>query len=298
MTALPFSSNAQAPENFFQQGYNTSECLPGARADRQISPLEKPAMNLFVSDRKELRSGWKIVRVIAFAFVFAILFALLASALNISSCGEYAFNLAVLAAVGLELLISRKPLAFIGLNFKQAPFWRDLLGGLVWGGVSIGLVAAGMVFLTGEILPGDIGRGLSLLSLPGILIYWLLVALSEESLFRGYFLMILKNPAGVRTAMVFSAVLFSGLHLLNPDFYWFAFLYSFLTGLLFGEAVIRRGNLGWVIGFHFVFNVMQNEGLLGFPVQGGEALFTIILLINLALVLWRMPRRAEALDLD
>ncbi len=255
-------------------------------------------MNLFVTEQKELRSGWKIVRVIFIAFLLAILLALLASALNIESGGAYAFNIAILAAVGLELLISRKPPAFIGLNLKETAFWKDFLAGLAWGGVSIGLVAAGMVFLTGEIVPGEIGRGISLLSLPGIFIYWFLVALTEESLFRGYILMILKNPAGVRTAMVFSAALFSGLHFLNPDFYWFAFLYSFLIGLLFGEVVIRRGNLGWVIGFHFIFNLLQNEGLLGFPVQGGEALFTVILLLNLALVLWRMPRRPEAFDLD
>jgi membrane protease YdiL (CAAX protease family) len=255
-------------------------------------------MNLFVTEQKELRSGWKIVRVLFFAFLFAILFALLASALNITSGGAFAFNIAILAAVGLELLISRQPSAVIGPNLKQAAFWKDLLAGLIWGGVSIGLVAAGMVFLTEEIIPGEIGRGLTLLSFAGILGYWLLVAVTEESLFRGYLLAVLKGPVGVRTAMIVSAVLFTVLHFLNPDYYPVAFLYAFLIGLLFGEVVIRRGNLGWVIGFHFVFNLMQNEGLLGFPVQGGEALFTIILLLNLALVLWKMPRRAEAFDLD
>jgi membrane protease YdiL (CAAX protease family) len=255
-------------------------------------------MNLFVSEQKELRSGWKTVRVLFFAFLFSILFALLASALNITSGGAYAFNLAILAAVGLELLISRKPLSFIGLNLKETAFWKDLLVGLVWGGVSIGLVAAGMVFLTGEIIRGEIGQGLTLLSFTGMLAYWLLVAVTEESLFRGYILAILKNPVGVRTAMIVSAVLFTVLHFLNPIYYLFAFLYAFLIGLLFGEVVIRRGNLGWVIGFHFVFNLMQNQGLLSFPVQGGEAVFTVVLLLNLALVLWRMPRRAEAFDLD
>jgi hypothetical protein len=255
-------------------------------------------MNLFVTEQKELRSGWKIVRVLFFAFLFSILLALLASSMNITSGGAYAFNIAILAAVGLELLISRKPLAFIGLNLKEGAFWKDFLGGLIWGGVSIGLAAAGMVFLTGEIIRGDIGRGLTLLSFAGMLAYWLLVAVTEESLFRGYLLAILKNPVGVRTAMIVSATLFSILHILNPDYYPFAFLYAFMIGILFGEVVIRRGNLGWVIGFHFIFNLMQNEGLLSFPVQGGEALFTVILLVNLAIVLWRMPRRAEAYDLD
>ncbi len=255
-------------------------------------------MNVLFTNQKELRSGWKIVRVIVLTFIYAILFALLATALNIEAGGEYAFNLAILAAVGSELLISRKSPAFIGLNLRDDAFWKDLLLGLVWGGLSIGLVAAGMVFLTGEIDPGEIGRGLSFLSLLGMLVYWLLVALTEETLFRGYILLILKNPLGVRTAMVVSAVVFSALHFLNPDYYLFAFLYAFLIGLLFGEVVIRRGNLGWVIGFHFVFNLMQDKELLNFPIQGGEAVFTVVLLINLALILWRMPRRATALDLD
>ncbi len=255
-------------------------------------------MNLFLTDRKELRSGWKIVRVFAFTFIFTILIALLTSALNLAAGGEYAFNLAILAALGLELLISRKPPASIGLNFKETAFWKDLLAGLIWGGLSIGLVAAGMVFLTGEIIPGEIGRGISLLPFAGALAYWLLAAFTEESLFRGYILSILKNPVGVRTAMVVSAVLYAALHFLNPNYYLFAVLYAVLIGLLFGEAVIRRGNLGWAIGFHFVFNLLQDGGLLSFPVQGGEAVFTVVLLINLSLILWKMPRRAEALDLD
>ncbi|MGB7540154.1 MAG: type II CAAX endopeptidase family protein [Anaerolineales bacterium] len=255
-------------------------------------------MNLFISDQKELRSGWKILRVTAFAFIFIILFAFLASALGSEALADYTFHLAVLAAVGLELLFTRRSASSIGLSFKEKDFWKDVLLGLVWGGLSIGLAAAGMVFLTGEIKAGEIGRGLSFLPLLGLLAYWLLVSVAEESLFRGYLLAILKHPLGVRTAMVVSAVLYTAIHYMNPGFYWFAFLYAFMIGLLFGEAVIRRGNLGWVIGFHFVFNFMQEKGLLGFPVQGGEAVFTIVLLLNLALILWRLPRTAAALDLD
>ncbi|MBN2084623.1 MAG: CPBP family intramembrane metalloprotease [Anaerolineales bacterium] len=255
-------------------------------------------MNLFLTNKKELRSGWKILRVMMLTFVFAILIAVLASALNIEGAGGYAFNLAILAALGMELMISHKTPAFIGITFKESAFWKDFLAGLAWGGVSIGLVAAAMVFLTREINSGEFWQGFTLLSIPGMLLYWLLVALTEESLFRGYMLSILKHPLGVRTAMVVSAVLFSALHLLNPDYYVFAFLYAFLIGLLFGEVVVRRGNLGWVLGFHFVFNLIQDARLLNFPVQGGEAVFTVVLLVNLALILWKMPRTAAALDLD
>jgi membrane protease YdiL (CAAX protease family) len=255
-------------------------------------------MNIFISDRKELRSGWKILRLIVFIFLFLILFVLAASALNSDALGEYAFHLAVIGAVLLELRITRKPLAFIGLNLEERVFWKDLLLGLAWGGLSIGLAALGMIFITREIHSGEIGQGLSVLSILGMLVFWLVVSVAEENLFRGYILSILKNPVGVRTAMVISAVLFTALHLLNPEFYWFAFLYAFLIGLMFGEVVIRRGNLGCVIGFHFIWNFLQEKGLLSFPIHGGEAVFTIILLINLALIIWRMPRGAAAMDWD
>jgi membrane protease YdiL (CAAX protease family) len=61
---------------------------------------------------------------------------------------------------------------------------------------------------------------------------------------------------------------------------------------MFGLIVIKRGNLGCVIGFHFLWNLLQEKGWLNMPDRGGEAVFMIVLLINLGLVYWFLPGRS------
>lgn len=249
-------------------------------------------MNVFYSDKKELRSGWKIVRVFVLVIILAVFLGVLLSLLKVDPHGKYAIPLAIIGGVLLELWLSRKPLSYVGLNFNDQGLWKDFFVGMAWGGLSILLVAGGMLFITREINVNQLGRGIEIANLASVLFVWLLVAVSEEILFRGYILSAFQGHAGIKVGLVISAGIFSVIHLVNPDYYWFAFLFAFMAGLMFGGIAIKRGNLGCVIGFHFLWNLLQEEGWLNMPDRGGEVVFTIVLLINLGLVYWLLPYRS------
>lgn len=248
-------------------------------------------MKLLFSGNKELRSGWKIVRVFVFAIILTVVFALLASLLKIDAIGEYAVHLAIITSLLLVLWLERKPLSFIGIRLPDKGFWVDLLLGIVWGSLSIGLVVAGMVFITREMNLGQIGHTTTSVSWGSLLFYWLVVALAEEGLFRGYILSVLTHRVSTWVALIISASLFTAIHLINPDYYWFAFVYAFLIGIVLGGIVIKRGSLGGVIGFHYAWNLLQEKGLLNVPDRGGEVVYMVVLLAILALVYWVLPRR-------
>ena len=204
---------------------------------------------------------------------------------------DYAFHSALIASVLLELWLEHKPLRYIGCTFRDPAFWKDFLVGIVWGSLSIGLVAAGMIAVTRELSLGQIGQGFGNVNWAYVLLFWLFVALAEESLARGYLLSVLRDSVGIKLALVIAAVIFAAIHLINPDYYWFAFLYAFLIAIMLGGIVLKRGSLGCVIGFHYTWNLLQDKGLLNMPEQGGEIIFAIVLLINIALVYWFLPRR-------
>ncbi len=248
-------------------------------------------MNLFYSETKELRSGWKILRVFVFVAILTILFALLSSFLKMDVIGEYAFHSAIIVSILLELRLERKPLSFIGISIGGKGMWKDFLGGIVWGGLSILLVTVGMMAVTREINAGQIGHGIESINWVFLFSFWLIVALGEESLFRGYILSALKGHVNVTAGLIISAVIFSAIHIINPDYYWFAFLYAFLIGVMFGGVVIKRGNLGCARGFHYAWNLLQDKGLLNLPERGGEVVYAVVLLINIGLVYWLFPRR-------
>ena len=81
-------------------------------------------MSLFYSDHKELRSGWKILRVFVFAIVLTVLFALLSALLEVDVTGKYALHGAIIISIGLELWLEQKSLSFVGINVRDDGWGR------------------------------------------------------------------------------------------------------------------------------------------------------------------------------
>lgn len=97
----------------------------------------------------------------------------------------------------------------------------------------------------------------------------LLVAVSEETIVRGYILNNLLDSFPKWVALVISALLFALLHLLNPDFNWLGMLGIFTGGLLLGLNYIYTRNLWFGMALHFAWNFLQGP-IFGYKVSGLE----------------------------
>jgi membrane protease YdiL (CAAX protease family) len=103
----------------------------------------------------------------------------------------------------------------------------------------------------------------------------ILLAITEEIVFRGYILKNLTTFCGKNTAVLIGALLFATFHLLNPNISLLSFLNIFLAGLLLGFLYVKTINLWLPISFHIFWNYIQS--LLGYSVSGEEmpSIFTL-----------------------
>ncbi len=98
--------------------------------------------------------------------------------------------------------------------------------------------------------------------LAALVVAAILVPVAEELLFRGLLLRYLEERTGPRTALVGSALVFAGFHLLGVDFanFWKAAAVTLpqLTamGLVLGHLVQKHGTLGRSIFTHAGFNLL------------------------------------------
>ena len=99
------------------------------------------------------------------------------------------------------------------------------------------------------------------------LILMILVGFAEEVMFRGYVLRNLMQSVNKWVALLISALLFSLVHLGNPDITVIAVVNVFLAGLLLGINYVYTKNLWFSIVLHFTWNFMQGA-VLGYDVSG------------------------------
>ncbi|HDZ04000.1 hypothetical protein LCGC14_0132640 [marine sediment metagenome] len=102
---------------------------------------------------------------------------------------------------------------------------------------------------------------------------FILVAVLEEVLFRGYILKNLMLSFNKYIALIVSSALFALMHGANPNISSFSLLGLFLAGMALGVSYIYTKNLWYPIAFHFSWNLFQS--LLGFNVSGQD-IYSII----------------------
>jgi uncharacterized protein len=93
------------------------------------------------------------------------------------------------------------------------------------------------------------------------------VAVSEETVFRGYILNNLAQSVNKWVALGISALLFALFHAGNPGITQLALLNLFLAGLLLGLNYLYTQNLWFAIMFHFSWNFFLGP-VLGYEVSG------------------------------
>lgn len=110
-----------------------------------------------------------------------------------------------------------------------------------------------------------------------ILLYTI-VAIVEETLFRGYILRNLMVSFNKYFALILSSILFSLMHILNPNIDLLSLFNIFLIGILLGLSYVHTKNLWFPIAMHLSWNLFQS--LLGFNVSGHDTYSIIEFKIN------------------
>lgn len=178
-----------------------------------------------------------------------------------------------LSAAILVLRWRKLPLSLLGMSLRGRG--KDLLAGL---GVAVLLYAVGfgtsLLMGTVEIasvewVPRD---------LLGTLLFFLLVAVTEEVMLRGFVLgRMLSAGMNCFVALFLSSVLFSAMHLFNPNFALLPFVNILLAGCLLGASFLYTRNLCFPVVLHWFWNWLQGP-VLGYEVSGmdsGETLLTL-----------------------
>lgn len=178
-----------------------------------------------------------------------------------------------LSAAVLVLRWRNLPLLLLGMSLRGRG--KDLLAGLV---VAVLLYAVGfgtsLLMGTVEIasvewVPRD---------LLGTLLFFLLVAVTEEVMLRGFVLGRMLSAGMNRfVALFLSSALFSAMHLFNPNFALLPFVNILLAGCLLGASFLYTRNLCFPVVLHWFWNWLQGP-VLGYEVSGmdsGETLLTL-----------------------
>jgi len=246
-------------------------------------------MNLkqvFINSAGRLRSGW---RLLIFVLIFLILSLPLGVAANRGSqlvvrlvpsrgVAHYVENLIIrlvllVASLGAGYICTRwlEGLPWRALGLSPHPRWlRDFLIGSLLGIASLAL--ATFIATAGGGLSFTISGREALVQVGQTLIFsaalFIVAALAEEALFRGYPLQTLSRANLAWLAVLLTSVPFAAVHLRNPNVAaGFTFVNTALAGVWLAVAYLRTRSLWFPLGVHWAWNWALGS-LFGLPVSG------------------------------
>lgn len=184
---------------------------------------------------------------------------------------EGSMLLAVLTAAAVMLRWERRPFSELGLSVKghAKGLWYGLLMAVL-----LYLVGFGLSLVMGEV--EVTGAQFKPLGLLGALLFFLLVALFEEILMRGYILgHLLHTRLNKFLSLFISAALFAFLHIFNPEIGFLPMINLVLAGMLLGASYLYTRNLCFPISLHLFWNWIQGP-ILGYQVSGNNFMSTML----------------------
>jgi CAAX protease family protein len=221
------------------------------------------AGSLFLN-KTGLRAGWRLLIYIAIFFVlWVISIFLLGQYLRPTSgvlsptfqlFGEFASVLAALLAAWIMAQFEQQPMGVYGFPSRGA-FGKHLWTGCFFGFLEIaaliGLIAAFGGYSFGSLAEhgGAIAKWALFWS-----IFFLVVALFEEFLFRGYALYTLADGIGFWPAAVLLAGVFGWVHKHNSGENWIGVAGVVFVGLFWSFTLKRTGSLWFALGMHATFD--------------------------------------------
>jgi membrane protease YdiL (CAAX protease family) len=234
---------------------------------------------------RRLRAGWRVL-------LFSAIVTLIAAALKLTIEGlgfrfgetwtastfliQEPITLAIaLAATAIMARIDRLRFVVFGITWRDAfrgRFWE----GSLWGFLAVAIVVGGIALCGGYQVRGFALQGTELIRMAAIwLAAMILLGISEEVVFRGYFLSALTDGVGFWLAALLTSLDFVVAHAGKPNENFTDLLSIGLIGLFLCFTVRRTGNLWFAIGFHFAFDFAAlclfgapNTGNQGKPLPG------------------------------
>lgn len=248
-----------------------------------------PISSLFYTE-SGLRTVWKIViflavtagtlTILVYLAMFLPLYVLLKDTRLLIIINSFPIFIAVLFSSWVILrFIERKKFSVLGFSFHGA-FAGEIKQGLILGFGIISIVFL-VSLLTNAVSVSWSGAGIPLL-LINFIIYafiFFIQCAGEEALFRGYLFQILMEKINKVTAVIIMSVLFSIVHMLNPEISIFALCNVFLFGVLLSVAYIKTRSLWFPTALHFSWNFSQSF-IFSFPVSGIKLNPTILTIRN------------------
>lgn len=249
-------------------------------------PRHMELKQIFINPVGRLRSGW---RLLIFVLVLIMILFLMAT------LGRVAYAIVTSLSPGLRfgkflenvffrlmMLISALLAGFIcarlleGLPWRSLGLWlhknwlRDFVVGSVIGIASLALATA-LATLGGGLSFTLAGRNalvpvIQTLLLSGAL--FVIAALAEEALFRGYPLQTTARAQLAWLGVFLTSVPFAAVHLRNPNVAaGFTFINTALAGVWLAVAYLRTRSLWFPLGVHWAWNWALGS-LFGLPVSG------------------------------
>jgi len=160
-------------------------------------------------------------------------------------------------------VIDRRSFVSLGFSFDDV-ICRDLVAGMALG--------AGLITTVFTILYAAGALSIESIQFPtkSVVVFAVLltlVAVEEEAVCRGYILINVMQSMNKYLALIFVSLLFSMLHLLNPNPSVIGYVNIVLAGLLLGIYYVHKRSLWFPIGLHLTWNFFQGI-VYGSPVSG------------------------------
>ena len=244
------------------------------------------AQQVFINSVSRLRSGW---RILIFIVVYIALLFLLSTLVRVGyavglqiapgrNLGGFTedliFRLILLASALLAGYVCNRwleglPWRALGLAL-HAHWSRDFLVGSLIGLTSLALataIAAAAGGLRFSVSPRTMLLQVAQTLLMSAVLF-VLAALAEETLFRGYPLQTLTRARLAWLAILLTSVPFAAVHLQNPNVVkGFTFINTALAGVWLAVAYLRTRSLWLPLGVHWAWNWALGS-LFGLPVSG------------------------------
>ena len=220
---------------------------------------------------KEMKLWKWALLLVGGTLVFLLLYALLPGL--VKAMPVLWLQMPALVAVAVLLLVlyslwvrkvERQPVTDLPMDRVVPDTGRGFLMGLLYISLTVGILALCGCYRVASV---------HFVALPFILnvFSFLVVAVGEELVFRGIIFRMIDRRFNLTAALVVSAALFGGTHIMNDGAtLWSSVAIAIEAGLLLGAAYKVSGNLWLPIGIHWGWNFFQGN-IFGFAVSGGDA---------------------------